>query len=335
MARSAGPLRVLLSCVGRRVELVRAFRVSAKKLGIRLSIWGADLSASAPALAFVDRAAEVPEISDARYLGEMLRLVEANKIDLLIPLIDDDLLPLARAAPRFAACGCRVVISEEMTVATCRDKLKAFAHLCGAKIDTPQTWSLRDALAIRRHRFPYFVKPISGSASIGLHKIDNLAELKMVGHWVENPIVQEHITGDEYTLDVYTGFDGKPHCVVPRNRIRVRGGEVVESQIALDKDLIAVGRRVVNSLPGCRGVVTIQVIREASGRIAVIEINPRFGGGIPLSIKAGADMPGWLMAEHMGRRPRIPPTVARTMNGLMMIRYDESRFRRDGDWLPT
>lgn len=318
-------LRILLNCIGRRVELVQAFRAAAARLGIAVEIWGADHSATAPAMSFVDRAVVVPLVSDPGYIDAMIGLVRKHDISLLIPLLDQDLLPMAVASDEFAAAGCRVVISSARTVATCRDKLLACHHLIGAGIDTPRTWTMSEARSRHRHRFPYFVKPRCGSASTGLHLVENATELALVDRWVADPIIQEHLVGPEFTLDAYTGLDGKPHCVVPRRRIRVRGGEVVESQIAIEPDLIQIGCRVVKSLDRCMGVVTIQLIRRPGGAPAVIEINPRFGGGVPLSIAAGADMPRWLLEEHLGRRPRIPQTVKQ--NGLMMNRYDQSVFR--------
>jgi len=318
------PFRALFSCVGRRVELVRAFDRAAKALKLPYESWGTDCVATAPALSFVDRAKLVPRITDPAYLDRMISLVRRGRIRLLVPLIDLELVSLAHARPQFAETGCTVLISGVETVETCRDKLATYKHLAAAGIDTPATWTLDDAMSMRDEHFPLFVKPRFGSASIGLHTVAGLSELQLVARRVEEPIVQEFVRGPEYTIDAYAGFDGKPACVVPRRRLRVRGGEVVESQVCLDRDVMEVGRRVVSSLEECVGVITIQCIRRENGSVAVIEINPRFGGGVPLSIEAGADMPKWVLAALAGRRLRIPPTARR--NGLLMNRYDCSVF---------
>jgi carbamoyl-phosphate synthase large subunit len=128
----------------------------------------------------------------------------------------------------------------------------------------------------------------------------------------------------EHTLDVYAGLDGVPRCVVPRRRLEVRTGEVSKAVIVKDRNLIAVGCRVVEALGKCRGVVTVQCMVTESGRIRVIEINPRLGGGAPLSIHAGADFPLWIMAEHLGRKVRVSSATYR--NGAVMLRYDQSVF---------
>jgi carbamoyl-phosphate synthase large subunit len=211
-------------------------------------------------------------------------------------------------------------------VRICRDKLAAYRHLSAAGIDTPRTWTLEQLLAMHDHDLPFFVKPRSGSAGAGLHLIETEEDLRQVRRWVDDPIIQEYVQGREYTMDVYTGLNGEPACVVPRLRLRVRGGEVCQSQVVLDPELIEAGREAVRALPGCVGVITIQCIRSPAGRIAVIEVNPRFGGGAPLSIAAGADFPRYILAQHLGRRIHVPPTARQ--DGLMMTRYDRSIFRK-------
>ncbi|MGD2111174.1 MAG: ATP-grasp domain-containing protein, partial [Phycisphaerae bacterium] len=121
-----------------------------------------------------------------------------------------------------------------------------------------------------------------------------------------------------------TGFDGKPRCVVPRRRLEVRTGEVSKGLVVKDPAIMAVGRQVALALGKCRGVVTVQCMVTPRGRIRVIEINPRFGGGAPLAIHAGADFPRWILSELWGKKPRINPTGFR--GDVAMLRYDESVF---------
>jgi carbamoyl-phosphate synthase large subunit len=325
MKRDDDPMRLLFTCVGRRVELINAFHLAARRMRLPLEIWGADQSAAAPAMAFVDKKRLVPGIESGDYAGRILRLARRNRIHAVIPLIDHELIPLAEARPRFERIGCNLIVSDPRAIAICRDKLAAYRHLIAAHVDTPSTWTIEEIDSMRRRRFPYFVKPRSGSAGAGLHVIENAADLAQAQRRVQDPIVQEFLVGREFTMDVYFGMHDAPKCIVARRRLQVRGGEVSRAQIQMDRQVIAVGRRTAESIPGLRGVVTIQCIRCDNGRIAVIEINPRFGGGVPLSIAAGADMPGWLLAELTGRKPRISATIRKS--GLMMSRYDQSVFK--------
>ena len=315
---------MLFTCVGRRIELVDAFRRAADALRIRLTVHGVDLNRLAPAMHKVDHAHIVPRIKTRGHIPALLKIAEEHKIDVVIPLIDSDLLALAQASKRFEAVGTRVLISPEAVIRTCRDKMLTYRALCDARIDTPATWTWADALKKKRHRFPYYMKPREGSAGLGNYRIDNLEELRILGDRVPDPIVQEFVEGIEHTMDVYTGLDGRPQCVVPRRRLEVRSGEVSKGVIVKNQDIIETGRHVALYVGQFRGVVTIQCILTPDKRVRVIEINPRFGGGVPLAIHAGADFPKWIMAELLGRRLRHDPMGYR--DGVTMLRYDQSVF---------
>lgn len=329
----ATAVRVLFTCVGRRVELIRAFERAGESLGIRLDVHGADASRLTPAMQFVSQAHVVPAIASGHYIDALLKVVRSQGIGLLVPLLDSELMALAEAREKFAALGCTAVISSPAVIETCQDKLATFRALQNAGIDTPQTWPWVAMVEQKKHQFPYYMKPRQGSAAKGNFVIRDLDELRVLGKRVPDAIVQEYVEGKEYTMDVYTGLDGVVRCVVPRKRLEVRTGEVSKGLVVKDPDIMAVGARVAQMLGECRGVVTVQCIRTPLGRIRVIEMNARFGGGAPLAIHAGADFPKWILQEHLGRRPRINSTGFR--DGVAMLRFDDSVFVKGARrWLP-
>ncbi|MBN1345546.1 MAG: ATP-grasp domain-containing protein [Phycisphaerae bacterium] len=321
---SRAGLRVLLSCVGRRVELIQAFRAAAKRLRCPLELHGTDVSDLAPGMHQVDRAHRVLPIAHRRYIPELIDLARSRRIDMLVPTIDTELLLLADARERFARCGCTALVSTPEVINIGRDKLLTHDALAGAGIDTPMTWPIEEILSRRCRHFPYQIKPRYGSAGLGNYRADDLETLRFWAKRVPDSVVQEFVPGTEYTLDVYAGLDGRVRCVVPRRRLEIRSGEVQKSRIVKDPQLIEIGKRVVESIGDCIGVITVQCIRTPQKQIRVIEINPRFGGGAPLSIHAGADFPRWLMAERLGKRPRI--TLDGYRDGVRMLRYDQSVF---------
>jgi carbamoyl-phosphate synthase large subunit len=316
--------RVLITCVGRRVELVQAFREAGRLLRQPTMVYGTDVSWLAPAMHIVDRAVQIPPIENPRYIPSLLQLVEKQKIDLVVPTIDTDLPKLSAGREKFERLECRILVSPPETVEICQDKVKTFEWLTAAGLSTPATWTYEEFQKRRRFRFPYFIKPRFGSASLGARRVGSMEELWAFAPLVPNPLIQEFAEGVEHTLDVYLGFDGVVKCVVPRRRIDVRWGEVCKGQVVKDTGLMAVGRRVAEALPGPIGVWTVQTMRDRDGRIQVIEINPRFGGGAPLSIAAGAHFPKWLLTELQGRRPRI--AFDGFTDGMQMLRYDQSVF---------
>lgn len=318
-------VRILFSCAGRRIELIQTFVRAARALKLEIGLHVADTEAHFAASCITPFVHRVPPTRSADYIPALLRIARREKIDLLVPLLDTELLKLSLAREDFAQIGCGVLVSSPRVVRTCRDKLAMYQFLIQHGIDTPTTWRPEAILPRSRHPFPYFLKPRCGSASKGNHVIRNKADLEAMAARVPDAIVQEFVSGIEHTLDVYAGYDGRPRCVVPRERLEIRGGEVTKARTVEHEGIIQVGAKVVEALADCRGLITIQLILTPDGRIRVIEVNPRFGGGVPLAIHAGADFPRWLLMEWLGRHPRI--RLDHFEDGVMMLRYHQSFFK--------
>ncbi len=168
------------------------------------------------------------------------------------------------------------------------------------------------------------MKPLDGSASKGVFTIHNKKELSFFREYVARPILQEYVAGDEFTLDMLYDFQGALRCLVPRRRIEVRSGEVSKSVIDMDPAVMEAGWSLGSQLRGARGVINVQCIRTAEGRVSFIEINPRFGGGTPLSLHAGADFARWLLQMARGDDPG---DVRKAFNpNIYMLRFDDAIF---------
>lgn len=319
------PVTLLLTCVGRRVELLQAFRRAARQLAVPLRLVALDSDRTAPALSCVDAAVLAPRADDPRYVEAVLEAVQTYGARLLIPTTDTDLRVIAGQREAIAQLGCVPLIGEPAVIDVCRDKTKTYQHLRRHQIDTPETFTPDEIRALPQKRFPLFIKPRTGSASQWVHKLDDQLDLDYYLARVRDPIVQEFVAGVEHTLDVYVGLSGAVRCVVPRARWAVRTGEVSKGVVVKDLEIMHAGRRVVEMLgPSVRGIVTLQCIVTSERRICFIEINPRFGGGAPLGIAAGADYPLWLLQELLGPPPQIAFDGFR--HGLCMLRYDWSAF---------
>ncbi|MCG3127686.1 MAG: hypothetical protein CHACPFDD_02553 [Phycisphaerae bacterium] len=315
-------LTILFTSVGRRVELLQAFRAAAGRLGVDLRLIGADSSPTAPALYCVDEPLVCPPIRDAQYIPALCEAIRRHRVDALVPTIDTDLIVLGEHRARFEAEGCVPILSDVEIVRVCRDKLEAYAFFRRHGVDTPETLTLPLSGS---PSYPLFIKPRFGSAGRLALKVECVEDLNYCLKHVSEPIVQEFVQGVEHTLDVYVGLTGAVRCVVPRARWQVRGGEVSKGVVVKDPEIMAAGQRVVELLGrGLRGVITIQCMVTPDRRIRFIEINPRFGGGCPLGIAAGADFPLWLMQELRGETPTI--AFDGFTHGLAMLRYDWSVF---------
>lgn len=310
-------MKILFTSVGRRVELMQAFRDAAEKLDVSLKIYGADITDSAPALAFCDRTIIAPRIKEARYIPELKRICEEEGIDALIPTIDTDLLVLAQNRDEFG--NTKVIISNSEKIALCRDKrlTATYFHSVGLLSPLPvDDWKQYAG------SFPAFIKPKDGSSSINAYRVENADEMRVYAEQVPDYIIQPYISGTEYTVDIFCDFDGNPVFITPRIRLAVRSGEVLKTQIVQDQKIIAEMKQLIAHYKPC-GQITVQLIREQiTGDDYYIEINPRFGGGAPLTIKAGADSAEAMIRLLNGEKMEYKDGAAE--DGAVYSRFDQS-----------
>lgn len=318
-------MKILFTSVGRRVELIQGFHQAAEKLNIDLEIWGADFSTEAPALYFCDKRVQCCGIREAGYIPFLLELCEKEKIQVLIPTIDTDLLILAENKGNFEAVGTKVLVSAPDKVALCRDKRKtgAFFEQCGLCAPIAV-----DDYKLYSGNYPAFIKPLDGSSSIDAYKVKNLEELEYYSEKIKNYIVQPFVQGKEYTIDIFCDYEGNPIYITPRERIAVRSGEVLQTRIEQNEEMIREMQQLVAMYRPC-GQITVQLIRDmVEKKNYYIEINPRFGGGAPLSMKAGADSAMALLQILKGKKLEYVPYAAR--DGEMYSRFDQSVCIKEG-----
>lgn len=313
-------VNILFTCIGRRVSLLKSFAVAAKKLRINASFFGTDTTELSSALQLCDKAFLVNPVTHRLYINQLLDIVRNNKIKLLVPTVDLDLKLLAQNIRKFENADCKVLVSVPGVIDICQDKRKTYRFLTDNGFDTPLTMSIQQALVKKQHSWPCFLKPWDGSASRGTAVARSMEELSFYAKRIPNPVVQEFIKGTEYTCDVYVDFDMNVRCVVPRKRIETRSGEVSKGQAVRNLHIMRKCKKLVEKLGAGPGIITIQLFLNGQGKIKFIEINPRFGGGAPLSIKAGADFPKWILQELLGQQPKID--FDSFEDGLIMLRYD-------------
>ena len=322
-------MNLLFLNVGRRCELVAAFGRALVQVSPGL-VWGSDPNPEAPALAQVDRVAALPAAIDTPEFPRALAdFLVREHIDLLIPTIDPDLerLDAWRDELRRLAPATRLLLSPSRTIQLARDKRKSRAAFAELGAEVPKEV---DPGALNM-AFPIFVKPAAGSASQGARRIESVAQLQDALHSTTDPMFEELVTGPEVTVDVLMDFAGAPLKAVPRRRIQVRGGEMTRGVIARDAALESLSLRLAHGL-GCTGPVTLQFRNPTPARWIAMELNARMGGGLPLTVAAGADWPRWVLELCVGRTPDLSRPL---LDGLRMSRFDSSVFIPPLEALPS
>ncbi len=313
-------LNVLMTAGSRRVPLVQAFRHALRAIGIDGRVIVTDVTPLSPAVHVADRAYRVPLATDPEYLPELLDICEAERVRLIVPTIDDELAIFGEARDQFTHIGTMVACSPATTSLICNDKFSTCTQLQAAGVSAAKTW-LPGSLP-ENPAFPLFIKPRVGRGAVGAYQVRSIEELQFFLGYVADPVVQEYLEGPEFTIDVLCDFDGQPLSIVPRERVVIRAGVMDKGRTVNDPQLIELAQAACTALPFA-GPVNIQC--RMRGKEAVIfEINPRFSGGIPLTIQAGADFAQMLLMMAMGRK--VAPSIGEFRDGLWMTSFESSFF---------
>jgi carbamoyl-phosphate synthase large subunit len=312
-------MNILMTAASRRVPLLQAFQaaLSADRAG---KVVVTDIDPSSPAVHLADRAYRVPISSDPGYVDALLEICAAEQIGLVVPTIDDELETLADARGRFEKVGAVLACSPAATAALCNDKYETCAHLVAHGVEAARSWLPAGIPADASG--PLFIKPRVGRGGVGAHLIRNRKELDFFLEYVNNPVVQEFLEGPEYTIDMFCDWGGKPLSIVPRERVLVRAGVSDRGRTVKSATLETLARRVAEAIPFA-GPVNVQC-RMRGKTPVVFEINPRFSGGIPLTIAAGADFPAMLIQLALGNPPA--PSLGRFRADLWMTSYEAAVF---------
>lgn len=313
---------ILITSVGKRVALTNYFKETLLRFYPKAKVYTADMKPEmAPAGYVSDGCFKVPRVTDPTYPQALLDLCMENEVGMIIPTIDTELLLLADIKEKFDKHGIHVIVSDTAFVALCRDKRNTGKFLEQHGIRTPKP--------IDKHHptFPMFAKPYDGSLSANLHYIRSAEDLTQ--DLLDDPklLFMEYIDRKvykEFTVDMYYGRDHYVKCIVPRERIAIRSGEINKGRTAKNEILRFLKERL-NYIEGCVGCICAQFFfHPETLDIVGIEINPRFGGGYPLTHMCGGNFPELLIREYFMNESIN--YFENWRDGMLMLRYDEAIF---------
>lgn len=313
---------ILITSAGKRVALTRYFKETLAKFFPEGKVFTTDLNPEmAPAGYVSDGCFQVPKVSDPTYSEHLLNICEENEVGMIIATIDTELLLLAELKDHFKKRGIYVMVSDKPFITICRDKRNTGAFFDSYGVRVPKEVNKCNPT------FPLFAKPYDGSLSTSLHYIKCKEELTQ--EILDDPklLFMEYIDKKvykEYTVDMYFGKDNKVKCIVPRERIEIRGGEINKGR-TVKNDILAFLKDNLEYIEGCVGCICVQLFFHPKTKdIIGIEINPRFGGGYPLSYMCGGNFPELLIREYfLGEDIEY---FDNWKNGMLMLRFDDAVF---------
>jgi len=266
----------------------------------------------------------VPMASDPDFISTILEICHREQVRVVFPIIDEELPVFATHLDVFTSHGIRVISNSLETVQIARDKYKTYQFCLEHDIPVPRTWLPEELNTVARLSFPLVVKPRSGRGTADVHRVFDEDELRFWLARVPNPIVQQFIEGQEYTIDVLGDLNGRVLSVVPKKRLLIRAGMQVKGQTVKDNRLIEYGCRVAE-VARLTPRANFQCIASDSG-IFLIELNPKFPASLPLTVAAGVNAPLLLLKMHLGQA--VPNLMGQFEDGLVMLRCWQEVFVR-------
>ncbi len=314
-------MNLLFCSVGRRCELLKDFR---KTLGDKVKLVVTDNSPYAPALEFADVSYQVPLIRDPAYIPMILEICKKERIDAVTTLIDPEIAILAANREAFEALGITVLAPYQETAELCFDKYEMARFLVEKGIPTIQTYGsfaeFRAAYDEGKIGFPVFVKPRTGSGSVGARRVDTCEMLEEVTASDPSLIIQELMTGVDMDADVYVDtVSHEPVAIFSKKKISTTIGGANKTISFKDERLFAFVKEALKAFR-FNGPLDMDLFYQ-DGRYYLSEINPRFGGAYLHAYGAGVDFPAFIY-HNVKEKTANTDHIGKYDEEIVMMMYD-------------
>lgn len=319
-------MNILILAAGTRNKIVQYFKQAFEGVG---NVVAADASALAPALYEADRHFIVPAISDPGYIEAVLDICRKEQISGVLSLIDPELSVLAANEDRFRTLGVQVIGSSYELCELSLDKMRMYSWLKSHHYACARSWmdwqAFYRAVDAGEARYPVFVKPYRGSASISIFKAADREMVEFLFAHEDGLIIQEYLDGQEIGADVYIDMiSGEVVSIFTKKKIKMRAGETDKAVSFKDPALFQLIERFALEA-GYRGQIDIDLF-SIEGRYFISEVNPRFGGGYPHAHEAGCDHMRLILNNLRGKANE--KRIGAYEDGIYMMKYNEVKIMK-------
>lgn len=314
-------MNILLLSVGTRNKIVQYFKAALRGTG---RVVTADCQSVAPALYEGDRHYIVPRITEPGYIDTVLGICERESVDGVLSLIDPELSLLARHKESLKRRGVTLIGSDYEPCELAFNKFRMYQWLSERGYRCARTFPDFDAFAREygagRISLPAFLKPVCGSASQMITRIEDLDMARFLMERSGELILQEFLDGQEIGADVYVDLiSHEPVSIFLKKKLKMRAGETDKSVSFRDEACFSLIRRFVKE-GGWTGPVDIDLF-EIDGEYVISEVNPRFGGGYPHAYECGCDHMKMIINNLLGRANE--DVVGQYPENVYMMKYSE------------
>lgn len=311
-------MNLLFSCIGKRGYIADYFR---EALGSEAQLFGTSSTPWTPGFASCDRSFLLPPYKSDDYKGAVLQLIRENRVNGLFSFMDEDVAILASIRDEILAAGCVPLVPPKRVAEMCLDKWEAYRFFESHGLRTPRTYidlaACSAALEAGQISFPLFIKPRSGFGSSNSFLVNNKRELEVLFHYAPDMMIQEHIDAEWFNVDLLCDLEGRLISVVPWRKLRSRLGETEQAITVDHPPVMTFVQKLLEALNGHIGPMDVDLYVK-NGEVGVLEMNPRFGGGYPVTHHAGGGFPELIV--RMLRGEKVNPCMGDYRRDAMMMK---------------
>lgn len=316
---------LILSC-GTRNKIVQYFK---RELAEKGQVVATDCSKLAPALYDADKHFIVPRMDKEGYLDIILSICKENNIKAVLSLIDPELSLLAKHRQDFINIGTVPIISDFEVIELCFDKYEMYKFLIENDFKTIRSYIDKEEFYKDVEKgiinYPVFIKPVRGSASININKVNSKEEVEVLFNQFDNLMIQEFIDGIEYGADCYIDMiSNEPVAIFTKEKIKMRAGETDKSLSMKDDKLFQLIKKFVKKA-GFKGIIDIDIFK-VDDEYYISEVNPRFGGGYPHGYECGVNVPKMIIENLEGKENQ--DVVGYYDENIYMMKFNEVKIMK-------
>lgn len=318
-------MNFLILSAGTRNKVVQYFKRTFEGVG---DVIATDASTLGPAIYDADRYYIVPVITERGYIDIILDICKKEQIGGVLSLIDPELSLLAANEDKFKTIGTTVIGSSYDLCEMALDKMQMYEWLKSHGYNCARSWMDKEefykAVENGEVRYPVFVKPYRGSASINISKVYDKETVALLFAHEDDLMIQEFLNGQEIGADVYIDLiSGEAVSVFTKKKIKMRAGETDKAVSFKDEKLFELIEKFVMEA-GYRGQIDIDIF-DVGGEYYISEVNPRFGGGYPHAYESGCDHMRLILNNLNGVVNK--KNIGTYDEGIYMMKYNEVKIR--------
>ncbi|HOG64601.1 MAG TPA: ATP-grasp domain-containing protein [Spirochaetota bacterium] len=276
----------------------------------------------------------MPDLVDATFLLpypnsgpaaliDRIRTIHAKvPLDFIIPTLDAELDNFILVKEQLAEMGIKVFLpgKEQLHL---RDKTRLAESLREKGIDVPETVIMGDLAGIRRAmetiQFPFLIKGLFYEAYLASGYEEAVGYFsKVAARWGLPVIAQERIKGEEYNV-IALANHGEVVGAVPMKKMYLTDKGKAWAGVTIDNpELLENATKIIREIGWNSGCELEYIKEEKTGRLYLLEINPRFPAWIWLATAAGQNLPEMLIRLANGE---TPAPVREYQYGKVFVRH--------------